>query len=81
MKANLAEAHDQLLKTARLAQRAIKALNDSANASGSALQMDCLMIAAAASDAARSNATNAEYTIRKELGTCINEQPNVKATS
>ncbi len=64
MKANLAEAHDQLVKVISMANRAVEALR----ADGGA---DNIMIAAAASDAARSNASNAAFTIRKELDACI----------
>ncbi len=62
MKANLAEAHDQLLKTISMANRAVEALKIAGS--------DNIMIAAAASESARSNATNASFAIRKELDAC-----------
>ncbi len=73
MKANLAEAHDRLLKAIGMANRAVEALND-----GGA---DNLMIAAAASQSARDNISNASFAIRKELDNNIENQPNTRAAS
>lgn len=67
MKANLAEAHNQLIKAIRMAQRAVNALDDAASAAGAALQGDQLMIAAAASDFARTKVASAAFEIKKEL--------------
>jgi len=73
MKANLAEAHDQLLKAIMMANRAVEALKDGGG--------DNLMIAAAASEMARSKTAAAAFTIRKELDTNFDDQPNIRAAS